>query len=76
MYFEDDEIDEEIAEDNDPKRWAFYFNLFFDLIHPKYGYFVRLPFPGGIMNQPARTMSILVIIRKEYLKMLEEKNRK
>lgn len=74
MYFEDDEIDEEIAGGCDPREWEFYFNLFFDLIHPKYGYFVLYPIAGGLIDQPSRTMSILVVIRKEYLIHLKKLN--
>ncbi len=75
MIFTGD-VDEEIFEECNASEWLLYINLFFDLIHAKYGHFIRLPFNGCLMDQPARTHSILVIIRKVYLEYLEKLNKK
>lgn len=53
--------------------YAEYVDLFFSIIDRRYGNWMHLPFAGGYLQQPYRTMGILNIMRGIYLEKLAEK---
>jgi hypothetical protein len=53
--------------------YAEYVDLFFSIVDRRYGNWSQLPFHGGYLDQPARTMVILGIMRSIFIEKLSEK---
>jgi len=54
------------------KKWALFFKLFYTAIDRKSGSILHLPFAGGIMEQPAKTMEILRYLQSLWIEKIAE----
>lgn len=52
------------------KKWAVFFKLFYTAIERKTGSFLHLPFEGGVMEQPAKTMEILRYLQSLWIEKI------
>lgn len=54
------------------KKWALIFKLFYTAIERKTGSFLHLPFDGGVMEQPAKTMEILRFLQSLWIEKIAD----
>lgn len=54
------------------KKWAFLFDLFEWCKDYKTGALLHLPCSGGVLDQPAKTMSLLGVMKEVWLERLAE----
>lgn len=58
-------------------KWSYMFHIFEYLKHPKYGTYIHFPFPGALMQQPFKTMSVFDVMRQIWIEKLQQEiNRK
>lgn len=54
------------------KKWALFFKLFYTTIDRKTGSFLHLPFGGGVMEQPAKTMDVLRYLQSLWIEKIAD----
>ena len=72
--FRNENIDDEILDEC--QKYIIFVNIFLDINNPKDCYFIHYPFSGSLMEQPAITMSILRVIKNEWIAYLREEQEK
>ena len=53
-------------------KWNLYFNLFLQSVDRRTGSLLHLPSDGGLINQPSKTMTILMIMQEVYMQNLAD----
>lgn len=53
-------------------KYANLFDLFFLMVDRRTGSFLNLPFSGGVLNQPSKTMKFLIYLQSLFLSKLNE----
>jgi hypothetical protein len=56
------------------KKWSFLFNTFLSCVNRKNGDWMLLPFSGGFLNQPYKTMTILTFLQGMWITHIQEEN--
>lgn len=51
-------------------KWKLYFEIFLQSVDRRTGSYIHLPFAGGLMEQPAKTMSALGVMQSEFFEKL------
>lgn len=54
------------------KKWALFFKLFYTAIERKNGSILHLPFSGGIMEQPAKTMEVIRFLQSLWIEKIAD----
>ena len=54
------------------KKWSLIFKLFYTAVDRKTGSLLHLPFSGGIMDQPAKTMEILRYLQSLWIEKIAD----
>lgn len=52
------------------RKWSYFFRLFNQSVDYRTGSLLHLPFSGGLLDQPSRTMTILTTIQEVFLSKL------
>lgn len=53
-------------------KWNPFFQVFLQSVDRKSGTLLHLPFPGGVFEQPAKTMTVLMLMQEEYLRQITD----
>ncbi|MCQ2052955.1 MAG: hypothetical protein MJZ03_03370 [archaeon] len=53
-------------------KWNPFFQMFLQSVDRRTGSLLHLPFDGGIMNQPSKTMTILMIMQEVFIQTLAD----
>ena len=54
------------------EKWNYFFTSFLFMRDARYGNILHLPFEGGVLNQPAKTMAVYGIIQTLFCEKLME----
>ena len=53
-------------------KWKLLFEVFLQSVDRRTGSYLHLPFAGGILDQPAKTMSVLGVMQAEFFEKLSK----
>lgn len=57
------------------EKWEYIFRLFLLCCDRKTGSFLNMPFSGGVAEQPAKTMHVLMLVQSIYCEKLADQNK-
>lgn len=53
-------------------KWSALIQMFCQSVDRRTGSFLHLPFSGGVLEQPSKTMTIFRVLQEEFSKVLTE----
>lgn len=58
------------------KKWHLFFKLFYTCIDRKHGSLIHLPFSGGALEQPAKTMEVIRYLQSLWIEKIADEYKK